>query len=186
MTSSTDYRNTTAQGFTLVEMMVVIAILGVLISIAAPNLLELLAVTRLETAADELVADVLFARSESASRGARVAICPQSTGSATTCGTSATEWANGRLVFVDLDGDGGADAGEPLLQRMRGGSLTNMTLALTNYTPSTLFVAFSPYGGLNPPGSRATFTLCSPDAPNGRQIAVAQSGRPNVTSVACP
>lgn len=172
-------------GLTLVEMMVVVAILAILLSIALPNLTEMLARTRLDSAADELVADINFARSEAAARGTRVVICPRSTGDATLCGTSA-EWINGRIIFVDLNADGVRDTAETNISRLTTGSLTNTTLALSGYTPSSAFVSFSPYGGLNPAGSSGIFLFCTDGYASGRQVAVSIAGRPSLSWTPCP
>lgn len=61
-----------SRGFTIVELMVVVAIAAILIVVAAPSFAEFLAKRRVEGAMAELVTDVQFARSEAISRNARV------------------------------------------------------------------------------------------------------------------
>lgn len=59
------HRNTgRAAGFTLIEMMVTIAIAGILVSIAAPSFTASLARMRLEGVMNELSTDLQFTRSE--------------------------------------------------------------------------------------------------------------------------
>lgn len=55
-------------GFTLIELMVVIVIALLLVTLAAPSVRELLAVQRLQSVHAELVTDLQFARSEAVQR----------------------------------------------------------------------------------------------------------------------
>ncbi len=94
------------RGFTLVELMVVIAIAAILMSIALPSFRGTIRSNRLATASNELISAVALARSE-AIRSTRPAIvCPSSTG--VSC---SADWNQGLLVWVDLNGNAvpGAD-----------------------------------------------------------------------------
>lgn len=57
------------RGFTLVEAMVVVAILGVILAVAVPNFADFIRKKRLEGVAKEFVADLALARSEVVSTG---------------------------------------------------------------------------------------------------------------------
>lgn len=56
-------------GFTLVEAMVVVAILGIILAVAIPNFSDFVRKKRLEGVAKELVADLALARSEVVATG---------------------------------------------------------------------------------------------------------------------
>jgi len=56
-------KRTRRQGFTLVEMMLVITLVGVMAAMAAPPFFRYLASNRLATQADRMVADLQYARS---------------------------------------------------------------------------------------------------------------------------
>ncbi len=71
MTSHT-HATTTAGGFTIVELMVVLAIAAILIVVAAPSFSEFLSRRRVEGVASELVTDLHYTRSEAVSRNERV------------------------------------------------------------------------------------------------------------------
>ncbi|MBA3623154.1 MAG: GspH/FimT family pseudopilin [Methylibium sp.] len=66
--------NRAADGFTVIELMAVVLITAVLLTLAVPAFLDLLARRRLEGAANELSTDLHYARSEAVSRQLDVAL----------------------------------------------------------------------------------------------------------------
>lgn len=73
-------------GFTLVELITVMAIVGILAALAGPSFSEMIARQRLRTGAFDLVGDLLLARSEAIKRGENVTVTP------------GTTWADGWTV----------------------------------------------------------------------------------------
>ncbi|MGJ8668457.1 MAG: GspH/FimT family pseudopilin [Oceanococcus sp.] len=63
-------------GFTLAELMIVVAISAILTSLAAPSFRELIVNTRLQAATSDMQAGLLLARSEAVKRNAQVRFLP--------------------------------------------------------------------------------------------------------------
>jgi type IV fimbrial biogenesis protein FimT len=107
-----------AHGFTLLEVMVVVAIIAVLAAIAAPSFTPLIERWRVRQAVEGLQSTLYFARSEAIKRGGNIAIRKEPTG-ANGCplASGTNSWDCGWFVFVDTNGNGAQDSGEELLQR---------------------------------------------------------------------
>lgn len=106
------------KGFTLVELMVTVAILVILLAIGAPQLQAFLAKRSVHTQAEILASALRLARSESIKRNAQVTICPANNpnGAASPCNAAtSTDWSAGWLVFIDRNSDGDLDATDELL-----------------------------------------------------------------------
>jgi type IV fimbrial biogenesis protein FimT len=173
----------TAKGFTLVEILMVIALLGVMLVAGMPGFQAFITKTRVSGASNEFLGDISYARSEAATRQVEVAICPST--NQTSC-ASGGNWANGRIIFVDTNADGAVSTGEPVLRVSQ--AMTGTTVTPTGFG-ATDIVRFRPFGGLKPPTS-GSFTLCPP-APaangEGRRLAVATTGRPLISKITtCP
>lgn len=97
------------RGFTLIELMVTIAVLAILLVVAVPGFDLVRNVSRLSAGANDVVTGLQLARSEAIRRNARVVFCQS--GDAVTCSDSAA-WT-GWIVATDRNADGDfADAEE--------------------------------------------------------------------------
>lgn len=80
-------------GFTLIEMMVTIAVAAILVSIAVPSFRNLIVSNRLNTVATEMVDAISFARSESIKRNSPAVFCRVASSTSTVCATGSS-WSH--------------------------------------------------------------------------------------------
>lgn len=81
-------------GFTLIELMVTLAIAAILMFLAAPSFVSYQRNTQLTSAANTLLAAINAARGEAMKRGMSAMVVPTNNGS---------DWTTGWVVFVDKD-----------------------------------------------------------------------------------
>ena len=106
-------RHKTQRGFTLIETLVVIAIVAILLGIAVPSYKYITNSYRMTGEVNGLLGDAQFARSEAIKEGNQVILCSSTNG--TSC-AGVTTWQLGWIVCVDLNNDGNCDAGDPVLR----------------------------------------------------------------------
>lgn len=159
-------------GFTLVELLVTIAVVMVLTVLAVPSFQTFLAGRQIEATADTLVSDFRYARSEAVKRANRVTICPSITGSS--CTGSGGLWKNGWIVFVDEDGDGTVDVGDVVL-RVQDALPGIASIAAANGTSRYQFV-FQPTGW-SQAASETLWVTPSVSSSSPRLVCVSNKGR---------
>ena len=153
------------RGFTLIELMITIALLGILLALALPSFSDMIRRTAVSSAASSLSVALATARSEAVKRGRNVSVCKSTNGS--TCVTSG-DWSTGWVIY--------ATAGTPIkvFEAPSGG------LAMTGSTSIVNVVTFTATGGTTL-ASVGTITVCK-SGQTSRVISVAVSGRIGVVS----
>jgi len=103
-------------GFTLIEMMVVLAIAVILTTTAVPSFQTFIQNNRMTTASHQFIASLNLARSEAVKHGKQVTICKSS--DSANC-TASNGWEQGWIIFVDEDGNGARDVGTDEILRVQ-------------------------------------------------------------------
>lgn len=100
------------RGFTLIELMVTVIVIGVVVFIAVPNFAMVIRSNRLTTGSNELVIAMQIARSEAVKRGENVEVCARASDGSQTCSGDSGTWDEGWLVWQDANGNSSVDNGE--------------------------------------------------------------------------
>jgi type IV fimbrial biogenesis protein FimT len=166
------------QGFTLVELMVALALAGLLLAAGVHGLGAWLTEQQLRDRADALLNALQLARSEAIKRGARVDVCP----AAGACAGGALPWEDGWIVVTDA-----AREAQPAILRERkaaDGITIRGNRPVADYVSYTSLGRARRFDGALQMG---TFTVCRPGL-RARKVVLASSGRARVETAAerCP
>lgn len=148
-------------GFTLVELMVTLAVVAILATIGVPSYQTLVNNNRLTTQANSLVSAMNFARSEAIKRSQSVTVA-DSNGDTAWAGGWVVRDANGNILrtFAALEG-----------QSTLTGSATSVVYRGSGFINATTTI---------------TFSLCdNRTGETGRTISISTTGRVNVSNLVC-
>lgn len=168
-----------SKGFSLIELMVTLAIAAIVLSVGVPSFRSVIMDGRLTTVANQFVTSVSLARSAAVRYQRNAFVCTSSNydDPIPVC-TASTDWSNGWIVWVDKDRDAVTDANEiisvfaPLSDSSSFSSLGTAGFAYNAR-------GFSLSGG-------DELTLCDTrTAETGRLIRVNAVGRTNVSRREC-
>ena len=91
------------RGFSLMEMLVVVAIGGILAAMAAPSLIAVIESNRRITISNQLMEDLVFARRQAIAQSTSVALCGSDSTNPNACIARApypTDWSNGWYTYI--------------------------------------------------------------------------------------
>ncbi|PPT73838.1 prepilin-type cleavage/methylation domain-containing protein [Xanthomonas arboricola pv. populi] len=141
-----------ARGYTAVELLIVMAVLGLLAAIALPNFNGLIERQRMQTRIHLLTAHLALARSMAIMRRTAVSVCPSADG--TMCRTD-SNWSAGWILFADPSNQGQPSSALSILRVERHPTKQRLSITSTAGRP---LIRFMPDGRSG--GSNATISLC--------------------------
>lgn len=175
-----------ARGFTTIELMIVVVIIGILTALAMPAMRDTVQRSRVTAYANDVVANALRARSEAIKRNSIVTMCPSADGTA----CDGSDWSAGYLlVCASADGttcDPTNAGSETLVLHTQAGIRAGWRLTESGGNTE---IAFQPSGG---GATTAVLVVCQFEPDAGRQertITIGPTGRPTVarsTNGVCP
>ena len=161
------------KGFTLLETMTAITLLATTLAIGVPALQSFTQKQRITQAANLLIVEMQYARSQAIMRKRYVVMCPSSDGAG--CLTSG-DWHQGILTFEDDNGNREWDEGETVLRRHHG--LSNSVQAISSRYRKR--INYFPRGFAW--GSNTTIRICAGNTSHtGKAVIISNSGRPKIT-----
>jgi type IV fimbrial biogenesis protein FimT len=137
----------TGAGFTVLELMVVLAIAAVMLGIAAPGFKSMGNQNRSQAYASALVRDIQLARSTAIQTGAPVTLCAAA--SASTCTANAASWLAGWVVYQGIAFNAATSIVVSNANADPNGNADTFTSTLPAATPSLTFnrQGYSPAAG---------------------------------------
>jgi len=159
-----------AKGFTLVELMISIALISIITAVALPNFNQFITNMRVDNEISALHRLLLTARNTAINLEQNVTVCPLN--ASLTCDNN---WQNELTVFIDIDGDGIYEsAANETIVKVKGAIQNGDEL---QYGINSLI--YAPTGRLSTTTlPNAPFSYCpADDADSSRGVVIMSSGR---------
>lgn len=169
-------------GFTLIELMVTIAIAAVLMMVAVPSFVTYQRNSEMTSFANTLLASINAARGEAMKRGRYAMVVP----------VDGVLWSSGWVAFVDVDGSRTLSATNDISVVKKEAPPTYLTVSGNNTASEAApYIMFDPSGyaarkSTSPAGPNLTLTITRNDVPatevaaQTRRLIVAITGRARV------
>jgi type IV fimbrial biogenesis protein FimT len=164
------------RGFTLIELMVAVALLGMLLSMAVPALNQFTNNARQTGAINDFVASMHMARSTAVTTNSRVTVCASS--NQRTC--EVVPWDQGWIAFTDPNNNGFVDGNDQVVAASQG--IDGLAIASGEFG---LSLQYRPNGRVINAGANGTagqFTVCDDRGDEYAKVLIIDlSGRPRVS-----
>ncbi len=175
----------TRQGFSLVELLIAVAIFGLIVLATGPSYRNWIAAQQLANHAHFLAGTLNQARSEAIKTGYRVNLCKSS--DRQQCADDGSGWELGWILYIDENQDGEVSDGEKVI-RIEGPPGNGITVR--GNRPVGDYVSYTSLGHarmLSGALQMGTFVVCKPGQ-DALQVVLANSGRARVqpTGQRCP
>lgn len=168
-------------GFSLIELLIAVAIAGLLVLAAGPSYRRWIAAQQLANHAHFLAGMLNQARSEAIKSGYRVNLCKSRDGRQ--CADDNRGWEQGWILYVDENQDGEINDGEPVI---RSDGPPGDDITVRGNRPVADYVSYTSLGHarmLSGALQMGTFVVCKPGQ-DALQVVLANSGRARVQPTA--
>lgn len=170
-----------ARGFTLVELMVVVALTALLVALAAPSLQALVQRNAVSGHVNAFVGSLRLARAQALQRGLPVKMCrsADAESAASLRCASGIDWSGGWIVFIDRNDNGivNPDDGDVVLRVQ--GALSGSG-GVNSSGGSTVVFRFRPTGLLGSGATQMTFDAVGRPSGPRRRVCISLQGRTRV------
>lgn len=186
-------RRNSRSGFTLVELLVTLAVAAILLTVAVPSFRTFVQNAQLASTADGFLGAIQRARSEAITRGDPVILCRTGDPSTRTCrakepdgsDNQSNDWTPGWLMYVKegytgsggVSGDYTGGSGETLI---KAGEPASGGATITSDSDGNQWLAFFPDGSLNESGT-VQYAVCDERGATediSKMIIIQSLGRP--------
>jgi type IV fimbrial biogenesis protein FimT len=157
-------------GLTLIELLIVIAIVGIVLASGLPHYRQLVARNQATTVVNWLISSVHFARYSAASHGITVTLC------ALEGKTCTKNWHTGLTLFVDSNQNGRLDSKEKTLANLK--PVTEVGSIAWRSFGRKPYLQFTAMGHTNFQNGNITYCPKDKNILYRRQIVISVQGRP--------
>lgn len=160
------------RGFTLIDLMITLAVAAILLTAGVPALSGFIAAQRITVTSNLLVTDLNFARTRAITDYDHLVMCPSLDGQ--TC-TGGNRWEHGWIVYIDRNREWAPDDDDDLLRVSEPRESVEIR-STRLHSERWQGVRFSPDGQAQ--GYNLTVTVCDPARPERtRDVVVYRTGR---------
>lgn len=179
-------------GFTLIELIITLAVAAVVLTIGVPSFQEAMRNYRVTSVTNQLITALNLARSTAIKENVRVVLCKANTSTntlPTACalsGSATPGYEQGWIVFVDTDNSGDLNGAEVIISSSEPASSGAVVITIQGNTNVWDYISFRSDGIPRQTGGgpqNGTITVCN--SPRASQIIISTTGRIQTGATSC-
>ena len=162
------------RGFTLVELMIAITMLGILMAAAMPSFNAMVGDNRINAESNKFIANLNFSRVAASTRASVINLSRKS--------ATSNDWTQGWEIYTDQDATGNTVrvVADTLLRDVNP---LDDGITVNTSTPGNAWISFNTNGMLNENGNTVVVAFCDDRGEaSGRDITIGITGRVRVSA----